>query len=455
MIDFNPKELKNKILELECLRLGSNFEGVCSYNGFTIFVYGALPTEIVKFRVERVEKRYAYGKLLDIIKYSESRQKPACQYFGKCGGCSCQHINYTETLNLKGKKVEDSLKYIAKIDKEVPAAIGLKDPWHSRNKTSLPVRDVNGEVQIGFYKRQSHDIINIEHCPISKHEVEIIIKLIREWISDYFISVYNEKAHKGNLRHIVVRSNSKGEYMVVLVTKDKNLPHTEQLAKSLKDNIKGFVSLQQNINEKASNIILGNKTKLLYGNKSLIENFFDIDFEVGPMSFLQVNYQQTLNLYELAVEMASINKNDICIDAYAGAGTIALIISKFAKKVIGIEIVEEAVKNAINNADNNNIKNVEFIPGAVEVVYPNLVKDGLKADIVILDPPRKGVDEAVIKALQENKPRKIVYVSCNPATLARDINLLVDAGFKLENVNAVDMFCYSSEIESIALLTSN
>lgn len=448
----NLKELKNKELLLDCLRFGSNLEGIAAHEGYTLFVEGALPGEKVRARVERCEKRYGYAKSLEVLEKSPHRVEPQCPYFYRCGGCSAQHIAYGEQLQAKSAMVQDYFRKNAKIDFHVPKTLGLGSPWHSRNKSSLPVRNVNGEMQIGFYRRRSHRIVDIESCPIAMECLPNILTVLRRWIYREAITAYHEESNTGQLRHVMIRNTKSGEIMVVLVSNTKKLFPVDSLVKELKKEIAGFVSLYQNINTQKNNVILGVENHLLYGKKVLEQEICGLTFEISPLSFMQVNSQLTDVLYQIALDMANVTDEDFCIDAYAGAGTISLILAKRAKEVIGIEMIADAVKNARENAERNKLENVSFICGKVEEELPKLVEQGKRPSLVLLDPPRKGVDSPVLESLQKSLPQKILYISCNPATQARDIAELLPYGYQIQAVQPVDMFCMSSEVENILFL---
>ncbi|MDY5730477.1 MAG: 23S rRNA (uracil(1939)-C(5))-methyltransferase RlmD [Eubacteriales bacterium] len=448
----NPKELKNKVVDTTCLRIGSNFEGIASLDGYTLFINDALPGEDLQVRIEKCEKNYGYAKVLKRKNNSEYRVEPACKHYAQCGGCSCEHIEYNFALEQKSKMVTDCFKKYAKLDIQVPLTKGLDNPWNARNKTSLPIRDHYGEIQIGFYKKRSHNIVNVEQCPIAHPQVLNAIKALRVWMEENNVRAYNEFTGKGALRHIVVRNNKKDELMIVLVSTQKSLPNIEALITKFQKEVKGFVSLYLNINTKRDNVIMGYQNHLLYGQEVLQQDLLGLQFEISPLSFMQVNSQLTDVLYQTAIDMANINKNDICVDAYAGAGTISLIMARQCKEVVGIEIIKDAVKNAERNAENNHITNASFICGTVEETLPKLVEEK-KITILLLDPPRKGVEQGVIDAIAAAMPAKIVYISCNPATQARDVNLMVQLGYSVQASQPIDMFSMTAEVENVMLLT--
>ena len=449
----NPKEWKNKEIALRCLRLGSSLEGIGSYEGYTLFIDGALPQEELRVRIERCEKRYGYAKLLEVKQVSAARTEPVCEHYAHCGGCSAQHMEYDYQLAAKSEMVADYFYKNAKLELQVPKTLGAKNPWHSRNKTSLPVREKNGEVQIGFYRKRSHNIVDVRHCPIASVQMDTILALLRRWMADHSIKAYNEQLHSGTLRHIVVRNNVHQELMVVLVTNGPDLPAADALISVLRAEVPGFVSLYQNINTQPNNVILGQQNRLLYGKMVLEQPLCGLCFEISPLSFLQVNTELTETLYQTAIQMARISKEDLVIDAYAGAGTISLIVAQYAKSVIGIELIPDAVENAKYNALKNSISNAAFLCGKVEEELPRLVREGISPTVLVLDPPRKGIEPNVLAAIRESLPQKILYISCNPATQARDVSAMLPLGYTLQAIQPVDMFCMSSEVETVALLS--
>lgn len=450
---ISPKELKNQILELKCEALGSNFEGICRYDGYTLFVDGALPDEIIKVRVEKCKKNYGFAKLLEIIKQSSYRTKPICNYFGVCGGCSSQHIENLYALQAKSNAIKDIYYKNAGIDIDVNLPIHLESNLHCRNKTSLPVREENGQIKIGFFKKRSHDIVDIKTCPVAIKSIDIILDVFRQWMKDYNISGYSEKDNDGIIRHIIVRNNKQGEIMIVIVATQTHISHISDLVELLKEKVNNFVSLYVNINSRTDNVILGEKNIIVYGNEVLHQKFFNIEFEISPSSFMQVNNELTESLYKTAISMAKISKDSVCLDAYSGAGTISLILAQNAKKVYGIEIVKDAVINAKKTASKHNINNTEFIAGKVEEELPKLIKSGIKIDFVMLDPPRKGVESSVIEVIAASNINNVVYISCNPATQSRDVALFSKYGYKLCKLQPVDMFPFTAEVETVALLS--
>jgi 23S rRNA (uracil1939-C5)-methyltransferase len=448
---------KNKDYIIDITGMGYEGEGVGKINNFTVFVQGALLGETVKVKIVKVAKNYAFGKLLEVVKSSSFRGEPICSIYKNCGGCQMQHMSYEGQLEFKTQRVKDVMERIAKLeDVVIHPALGMKNPFRYRNKVQLPVGKVNGEVRIGFYAPRSHDIIDMATCHIQDEVADKVVKLAKEWIIRHNIEPYNELEDKGSVRHIMIRRGFKtGEVMVVIVTKEEKLSYSEEFVQLMVENIQGLKSVIQNINSKKTNVILGEKNKVLWGQETITDYIGEFRFNISPLSFFQVNPVQTEVLYNKALEYAGLNGDEIVFDAYCGAGTISLFLSQKAKKVYGVEIVPEAIEDANKNALQNNIDNVEFFVGESETVIPQLIQKGIKADVVVVDPPRKGCERSLLEAITVIEPRRIVYVSCDPATLARDLGILKDLGYKTLEIQPVDMFPQTAHVECVALIDRN
>ena len=447
---------KNQRLTTECLRLGSELEGVCDAGGMPLFVPGALPGETVDALVVKPQQRYAFGKLMQVLTPSPERAEPVCPAYQWCGGCSGQHMTYEATLRAKRAQVLDCLNRIGGLnlsEDQVPPVLGAADPWRFRNKTALPVQGTAKEPQIGFYRRRSHAIVPVEDCPITMGPLSDVLAAVKEWMRAVRVQPYQEESGKGLLRHVVVRTSRAGALMVLLVATKPQLPKTDALITSLKA-IPGFTTLVVNVNKQRNNVILGRECQVLHGDGVIYETLLGLTFEISPLSFFQVNPPQTERLYQTAIDFAGLTGNELVVDAYAGAGTIALCMARSAKRVIGIEIVEPAVDSARRNAERNGITNAEFHAAAVEDLLPKLVADGLRPDIIMLDPPRKGVEPQVIEAVLKAAPRKVVYVSCHVPTQARDLQLLAAGGYQFEKCQPVDMFCYAGGVENVVVMSN-
>lgn len=446
---------KEYIVSIESL--GYEGEGVAKIDRYPIFIPGALKDEKVKVKIIKAKKNYAYGKLIEIIDKSNERTEPKCTYYEKCGGCTLMHSTYKSQLDFKFSRVQDCIKKIAGLDENiVKYPLGMKHEFRYRNKVQLPVGLVDGKIAIGFYSEKTHEIINIDSCLLEDKEADKIISIVRQWMQEYSISPAKKDSvffKDGIIRHIVIRKAFKtDDVMVVLVTTDKKIPHINELIASLKNNIFGLKSVIQNINPVDTNLILGDKCNTLWGEDYICDYIGNYKFNISPLSFFQVNPLQTEVLYNKALEYANLSGNEVVFDAYCGTGTITLFLSQKAKKVYGVEIIEQAIKNAEDNARKNNISNSEFYVGKSEEVIPKLIESGIKPDVIVVDPPRKGCDTKLLNAIGEAKPNRVVYVSCDPSTLARDLKHLETLGYKTIEVQPVDMFPMTKHVESVALM---
>ena len=449
---------KNKEYIFDIISQGYEGEGIAKIdNKYPIFIEGALKGEKVKVRIVKVNKNFAYGKLMEVLEASEERVNPPCAIYKRCGGCKLQHASYKAQLDFKWDRVKDCVSKIGKLDPSiVKYPLGMEEPWRYRNKVQLPIGLINGEVKIGFFAPRSHDIIDMESCLIQDEIGDKVVKLTREWIEKFNIRPYNvdgEYDEKGVVRHIMIRRGfTTNEVMVVLVTNGEKLPHKEEFVDLMVKNIPGIKSVIQNINSKKTNVILGLESKTLWGEDTISDYIGDFRFNISPLSFFQVNPTQTEVLYGKALEYANLTGNEEVFDAYCGTGTITLFLSQKAKKVYGVEIIPQAIDNAWINAKENKVENVEFFVGESEVVIPDLINNGVKADVVVVDPPRKGCDKKLLDAITNIDAKKIVYVSCDPSTLGRDLQVLEENGYKTLEVQPVDMFPNTSHVENVAKL---
>lgn len=430
-------------------------QGVGRIEGFTVFVDGALLGEQVEVKIVKVNKSYAVGKLEKVLKEAPARLAPFCPVFEQCGGCSLQHMDYKAQIDYKTGVVRENIRRLGGIeDVKIHDAIGMENPLHYRNKAQYPVALVKGKTAAGFYARRSHDVIECECCGIQDETSSKVREIVKKFIDEKKIPAYDEKTGKGLVRHIMTRIGFKsGEVMVVLVINGKKLPHADELVEWLAMGIPGLKSVCLNVNMKNTNIILGDRNIKLYGSNTISDYIGKYRFEISPLSFYQVNPVQTEVLYRKALEFAGLTGKETVFDLYCGIGTISLFMSEKAGKVVGVEVVEAAVEDARKNAKLNGVENAEFVCGEAEVVVPRLYAEGARADVVVVDPPRKGCDEALLRTLVDMQPERIVYVSCNPATLARDLKFLEGNGYKTVEVQPVDMFPWTAHVESIILMT--
>jgi 23S rRNA (uracil1939-C5)-methyltransferase len=446
---------KNDIYNIEIRGMTHEGQGVGRINDFTVFVEGTLLGETAEIRIIKVNKSYAVGKLLKIIKPSSSRILPFCEAYERCGGCGLQHLSYEGQLEFKKNTVVENLKRIGKLENVVVHdTVGMKNILNYRNKAQFPVGMSGGRPVAGFYARRSHEIVKCAACGIQDEISNKVTAIVTDFIEKNKISVYDETTNTGLVRHIMTRVGFKtGEVMVVIVINGQELPYKDRLIDMLTLEINSLKSVILNINKKNTNIILGEKNKTIYGRDTITDYIGKFKFNISPLSFFQVNPVQTEVLYEKALEYAGLSGNETVFDLYCGIGTISLFLSEKAKKVYGVEVIEAAIEDARENARINNVENTEFIVGEAEQVIPKIYSQGVRADVVVVDPPRKGCDVALLSTLVDMKPERIVYVSCNPSTLARDLKYLSENGFKVMEVQPVDMFPYSFHVESIVLMT--
>ena len=443
----------SKEYDIRISSLGSSGEGVGRMDGFTVFVQEALPGELVRGRIDEVKKSYASGSLLKVLEPSPDRVEPKCPIYRECGGCQLQHLSYEGQLKVKRQQVKDAMERIGH-QKDLPVlpVLGAENPWNYRNKVAFPVGREKGRTIIGCFARGTHKIIDASNCLIQDELNNEAINAVREVVEKLGIPVYDEDRHTGVMRHVVARTGINGQLMVVLVTAVKELRLEKEIVKMLRSRLPKMVSLQQNIQTYRNNVILGRETRLLWGKPTIKARLGNFVFNVSARSFFQVNTKQAEVLYDKALEFAQLTGKETVIDAYCGTGTISLYLAQKARKVYGVEIVSPAIKDAEKNARENNVRNAEFIVGDCTRVMPRLYKQGVRPDVVVVDPPRAGCTEQVLETFANMQPQRIVYVSCNPATLARDIEILGRLGYKAEKVQPVDMFSASSHVENVALL---
>ncbi|MEG6568400.1 23S rRNA (uracil(1939)-C(5))-methyltransferase RlmD [Thermoanaerobacterium thermosaccharolyticum] len=429
-------------------------QGVGRLDGIAVFVRGALKGERVLAKIDEKHKNYLNAHVEKILLPSQERIMPKCIYAGKCGGCTLQHLSYKGQLEFKKQVVDDSLSRIGKINTIVYDTIGMDNPLYYRDKAEYPVGTEDGNIKSGFYASKSHNIIAIDSCMIqSDYSIEAM-KTVREWANNYKISIFDEKSGKGLLRHIITKVGfTTKEVMVILVINGIDIPYKDELINTLKKNIKELKSIVLNINKSRSRLVMGSQNIVIYGDGYITDYIGDKKFEISPLSFFQVNPIQTKVLYEKALEYADLKGDEIVIDVYCGIGTISIFFAKYVKHVYGIEVVSDAVEDAKRNAAINGINNADFIAGKAEHVMKRLYKEGLMPDIIILDPPRRGLDKDVVDECVKMNPQKIIYISCNPTTLARDLRIFEDNGYKTEKVQPVDMFPYTYHVECVTLMS--
>ncbi len=444
---------KNKEYIVDIIDNGFQGEGIAKIDNFTIFIPNAIKGEKIKILIVKVLSSHAFGKIIEIIDSSRYREKSDCDTYKRCGGCNLRHIKYEHTLEIKRNIVQSLVNKTLKNKVKVEKTIGMENPYHYRNKAQYPLgKDKNGKPIMGVFANRTHEIIPIEKCMIQNEQTEEIAKYIFDYIVKNNISIYDEKTRSGLVRHIVTKIGIKtNEVMCIIVINGDEIPSEKELVKELTSKFPKVKTIIKNINKKNTNVIMGKENITMYGSGYITDKLEEYTFKISPLSFYQVNPIQTEKLYNLAIEKANITKDDIVFDLYCGIGTISLFIAKHAKKVYGIEIVEEAVKAAEENAKINKINNTEFLTGDVEKLLTDLLKN-VEPDIIIVDPPRKGLDNTSIKNIIKTAPKKVIYISCNPATLVRDLAQLEEK-YEIKSINPVDMFPYTSHVENVSVLT--
>ena len=445
---------KNKEYIVETIDNGFEGEGIAKVDNFTIFVPESIKGEKIKILIVKVLSSHAFGKILEIIKKSDARQEVDCTTYKRCGGCNMRHIKYEETLEMKQNAVQSLVNKTLKNKIQVKPTIGMKNPLYYRNKAQYPIGiNKNGEPVIGVFANRTHEVIPMEKCLIQNPISEKIAKTVLEFIKKNKISVYNEKTIKGLFRHIVIKVGIKtNEVMCILVINGKQIPKESELVEILTKKYPNIKTIVKNINTKNTNVILGKENINIYGNGYIEDKLGEYTFKISPLSFYQVNPVQAEKLYNIGVDAAKITKNDTVFDLYCGIGTISLFMAKYAKKVYGVEIVEQAIEDAKENAKINNVNNTEFIAGDTEIILDDLINNkNIVSDVIMVDPPRKGLDNKSIDNILKIKPDRFVYISCNPATLVRDLAKFEEI-YDVKEIQPVDMFPFTGHVECVAVM---
>ena len=448
---------KNDIVTLEIVDCGTDGEGIGKADGFTVFVKDAVIGDTIMAKIMKAKKNYGYGRLMEILKPSPYRVEPVCLSARQCGGCQLQAVSYEEQKVFKEKKLRGHLERIGGFTEfPMEPLIGMDNPYHYRNKAQFPVgRNKEGRIVTGFYAGRTHAIIENRDCALGIPQNKDVLDRVIAHMEKYNIAPYDEATGKGLVRHIFVRYGFfTGELMVCLIINGQDLPHQRELIEKLCE-IPGMTSISLNMNKKRSNVILGDKVKTIWGEDYITDKIGDISYEISPLSFFQVNPKQTWKLYSKALEYADLHGEETVWDLYCGIGTISLFLAQKAKFVRGVEIVPAAIEDAKRNAQINHIENVEFFVGKAEEVLPReYEKNGVYADVIVVDPPRKGCDEMLLKTILKMQPKRVVYVSCDSATLARDLRFLCDNGYELKKVCGVDQFPQTVHVETVCLLSN-
>ncbi len=452
---------KNEEYELYIEDMTLNGEGVGRMDGYALFVKDAIKGDRIIAKVTALKKNYGYGRLMKIITPSPDRVTAPCPLARACGGCTIMEMDYNAQLEFKNRIIRNNLERIGGFKSiSLPPVIGMDKPYRYRNKAQFPVgQDKNGNIITGFYAGRTHNIIPCSDCLIGRDYNAVILAEIKAYMHDYDIKPYNEESHAGLVRHVLIREGfATGQVMVCLVINGKKLPYTDELVKRLKNlslgNDRKIAGIMYNVNTEKTNVILGKKCSLIFGSPYIEDFIGDIKYRIQPLSFYQVNPVQTGKLYSIALEYAGLTGKETVWDLYCGIGTISLFLAQKAKKVYGVEIVPEAIEDAKKNAEINGIENAEFFVGRAEKILPDMYKEHhVHADVIVVDPPRKGCDESLLRTMVCMKPERIVYVSCDSATLSRDLKFLADNGYELRRIQGVDQFCHSGHVETVCLLT--
>lgn len=457
--DFTPESIKEETLEvdpnlmtLDITDIGDDGEGIGRFEGLTVFVPGALPGDKVTCKPYENKKSYAKARLIKIEKPSKNRVEPPCPVFGVCGGCQIQALEYSAQLKLKQSIVENALKRVGGFEQiNVDPIIGMKDSFRYRNKAVYQVH----KDSIGFFKHNSHNVVDVKDCLLQDENHALILSVIRKYMADFKVAGYDTKSKTGLIKGIMIRkSEVTGEVMVVIVTSGAKLNMSKTLVKLIVEAVPEVVSIIQSIHEGNSIKGLGEVEKVLYGKETITDRIGNLDFEISAKSFYQVNAKQTELMYQKAMAFAELSGQETVYELYSGTGTISLFLAQQAKQVYGIELSEEAVKNAVENAERNHISNVNFVCGAAEEAFVTLYEQGHRADVVVVDPPRAGCDAKVIDTMLAMSPERIVYVSCKPSTLARDLKRLCETGvYHVESVQPYDVFGHTGHVECVVLLS--
>ena len=446
---------KNDVLTVKIEDMGHDGEGIGKCEGYTLFVKDTVIGDLAEVKVIKAKKNYGYARLMRLIEPSAHRVEPVCPVARPCGGCQLQMLDYAEQLRFKEKKIAGNLQRIGGMT-EIPMEpiVGMENPFRYRNKAQFPIgQDRNGKLITGFYAGRTHQIMENRNCYLGVEQNEEILNRILAWMEENGVPAYNEETGKGLVRHVLIRFGfMTKEIMVCLVVNGKKLPAEEKLIKSLTE-LEGMTSITLSANRERTNVIMGKEIRCLWGQGYITDYIGTVKYRISPLSFYQVNPVQTKNLYEKGISLAGLTGNERVMDAYCGIGTIGLIASRDAREVISVELNPDAVRDAVTNAKRNQIKNVSFYQNDAGAFMVSRAEKGEKADIVFMDPPRAGSDEAFLSSVVTLSPKKVVYVSCNPETLARDLQYLTKHGYKAEEAWGYDMFAWSEHVETVCLLT--
>ena len=440
---------KNNIYTARIEGYSSEGLGIARIDGQVVFVHGAVRGELCRVLVMKVLKNAAFGKVTELLEPSPERREPDCPYYGRCGGCDFRHLSYREELWAKRQRVQDALTRLGGSDVEVEEILGAADPLYYRNKSQYPV----SAGKVGFYRARTHDVVDIEHCLIQKPQADAAAAALRDYMRDFAVPSYDEKTGRGLLRHLYVRTNRRGESLVCVLANGERLPHEEELVGRLRRAVPDCVGVVLGVNTRRGNTILGERYRTLWGADTLEDELCGLTFRLSVPSFYQVNRDQAEVLYRKAVEYAGLTGGELVVDLYCGAGTITQVMAGGAGRVIGAEIVPEAIEDARENARRNGIENVEFFCGDAAQLAADFAGRGLRPDVICVDPPRKGLAPEVIAAAAQMAPQRVVYVSCDPGTLGRDVKRFAEYGYRVQRAAACDLFPGTRHIETVVLLS--
>jgi len=445
---------KNDVIEVEIVDLSHEGAGVAKAEGLVFFVENALPGELIRMRVLKVNKKIGFGKVEEFLRTSDQRNENLDMAYLRTGIADLGHLNYPAQLDFKRKQVKDSLYKIAGLsDVEVAPTLGMEHPLGYRNKAQVPVRRVNGQLETGFFRKNSHDLLPIEDFYIQDPVIDQVILFTRNLLRRFDLKPYDEQEKTGLIRNLVVRrGHYSGEIMVILVTTRPKIFRVEQLMECLTEAFPAIKSIMQNINDQPGNAIFGKDWRTLYGQNYITDQMLGNDFQIAAPAFYQINTEMAEKLYQTAIDFSELTADDVVLDAYSGIGTIGLSVAKQVKQVYGVEVIPEAVENSRKNAAINGITNASYVCAPAEEAIQNWLKEGIQADVILVDPPRKGLTESFIKASVSMEPKKITYISCNVATMARDIKLYQELGYELKKVQPVDLFPQTHHVEAVSLL---
>ena len=445
---------KNQIFTAEITGCTSQGLGVARLEERAVFIKGAIPGEVCRIKIVKITKTAVYGRLEEVLTPSPHRQAPECPHFGRCGGCDFMHMDYELETELKRQRVADALRRIGGVDPEPLSFVPAPSPWHYRNKAQFPVAMTESGAAAGFFRARSHDLIPVTRCLIQPEEAELISQAVLSWMNQYHILPYDEASHQGYIRHIFVRkAQMTGQIMVCLIANCETLPKRKQLVEAVLAASSAVTTVIHNVNTRPGNVILGGTYHTLYGAGYIEDELCGLRFRLSPASFYQINHHQAEVLYQKAIALADLHGTETVLDLYCGTGTITLCLAKAAGQAIGVEVIPQAIEDAEDNARRNGIENVRFFCSDADEAAQWLASSGIHPEVVTVDPPRKGLSQTVIDAIAAMAPERVVYVSCDPATLARDVGLLQQQGYRFRHAEAVDLFPRTKHVETVVLLS--